>query len=261
MSLTFAKLLEYLGVQELKDALREINESQPGTRPELAKRVYTKWLTYNRKVEDLLDFLDDETLSTICYDYNLGDEGNCETLKRRIKRDLNSNKPKSEKQENVESKKEITTNQRKYLTVGGIIAAVIVATTIASNFTTIIDFVEKRTDNQTNKPSIITSVNQSGGITADQVIINQKAPSRQLDEKFISELEKHLPSKDKSLIIVTVVGDSESLEFALEIKDYLESKGWFTERIDHTLFIRPVKGVDFSIRDDGGLTITVGSNS
>ena len=95
MGLTFAKLLEYFGVQELKDVLREINELQTGTRPELAKRVYSKWLTYNRKVDDLLDFLDDDTLKTICYDYNENHKGDTSLLKRRIKKLLKPNLSKT----------------------------------------------------------------------------------------------------------------------------------------------------------------------
>ena len=157
MGITFAKLLEYFGVTELKDVLREINELQTGTRPELAKRVYNKWLTYNRKVEDLLDFLNDGTLETICYDYHLGGEGNRETLKRRIKNDLKGNKPKPQNQVNLEPKKSIQTNQRKYLTVGGIIAGILILTTIVANLTTIIDWIEKQS-NEKNLPEKIPHV-------------------------------------------------------------------------------------------------------
>lgn len=102
MTLTFARLLEYFGVKELQDVLREINEPRTGKRPELAKRVHTKWLTYNRTVEDLLDFLDNEMLATICYDHKLGDRGNRETLKRRIKKELKGiNKQKQQNSDDM----------------------------------------------------------------------------------------------------------------------------------------------------------------
>lgn len=105
MGLTFVKLLGYFGVPELKDALRDINEIQTGTRLELAKRVHATWLTYNRKVEDLLDFLDVDVLTDICYDYQLGHKGNYETLKRRIKKELEKINPKPYNPETTETKK------------------------------------------------------------------------------------------------------------------------------------------------------------
>lgn len=125
MGITFVRILSYFGVDELRDALREIGEIQTGTRPELTKRVYTKWVTYNRKIEDLLDLLDKGTLADMCYDHNLDDKGSVDVLKKRITKDL---------------KKSI--HRRKYLTIGGIVGALVVLTTLGANITTISDHFE-----------------------------------------------------------------------------------------------------------------------
>ncbi len=131
MGITFTRILSYFGVDDLKDALREIGEIQTGTRQELAKRVYSKWVTYNRKVEDLLDFLDKDTLADMCYDHNLDDKGSIEILKRRIINDLKR-----------------STKQRRYLTIGGgIIGAIIIITTVGANLTSITTFVEDHFSN------------------------------------------------------------------------------------------------------------------
>jgi hypothetical protein len=130
MGITFARILEYFGVIELKNALRDINLVQIGTRPELEQRVYTNWLSHNRKVEDLLDYLDRGILVDMCRDHNLDDKGSIEVLKKRIKKDLKKSSPK-----------------RKYLTIGGIIGAIIIITTVGANLTNITTFVEDHFSN------------------------------------------------------------------------------------------------------------------
>lgn len=116
-------------------------------------------------------------------------------------------------------------------------------------------------DSPGTKIETVTSINQSGGITAGEVIINTGPQPRYLDELFIKELDKLLPSdKEKEIKIFSVLGDAESFQFASEIMNHLESEGWKVDGINQAVFSKPITGVQVTHESDGGATIRVGSN-
>jgi len=109
-----------------------------------------------------------------------------------------------------------------------------------------------------NSPESVVSVNQTGGITAHTV--NVEPTARHVDEKFIDQLNQYLPKdKEKTIKIEAVLGDQETFQFATEIKDYLESRGWKIEGVDLSVFRKPIFGINITPETDGSITITVGS--
>lgn len=187
MGITFLRILEYFGVEELKNALRDINVGLTGTRPELAQRVYENWLSHNRKVEDLLDYLDRNILADMCQDHNLDYKGNSEVLKRRIKKDLKKSSPR-----------------RKYLTIGGIISAVIVLIALGANVTTILDHFDGKSSAGViarENNAVIQSNGQAGGITAGQVIINNNVEDNAILKNYTSIKTSSVKSTDYAIPI------------------------------------------------------------
>lgn len=112
MSLSTKKLLlDYFTVEDLKDALSDINEKVSGTKEELIKRLTRTWKEHNRDNYELLEFLDDTSLQMICYYYNLdATPASINTYIRRIKNSdlLNQNSRKLKNQNNrIKSQKDI----------------------------------------------------------------------------------------------------------------------------------------------------------
>lgn len=105
MSLPTRKLLlDYFTVEDLKDALADINERISGTKEQLISRLSKTWKEHNRNHYELLEFLDETSLQMICYYYNLDPiPTNDSTYIRRIKKagllDKNSRKVRNLKQE------------------------------------------------------------------------------------------------------------------------------------------------------------------
>ena len=110
------------------------------------------------------------------------------------------------------------------------------------------------------QPTInVTSNNQSGGITANQVNIG--SVPRNLDENFKRQLLEALTIKSEKIDIASVMGDSESFRFANQINDFLKSQGYINvEGVSQAVYSKPVIG-QFIDRDKIGVKITIGSKS
>jgi hypothetical protein len=68
----------------------------------------------------------------------------------------------------------------------------------------------------------VTSIGQSGGITAG--IVNVGPQPRRLDEGLKTQLAQLLPNKTREVKIQAILGDSEAIVFATQIKNYLNSR-------------------------------------
>lgn len=105
----------------------------------------------------------------------------------------------------------------------------------------------------------VTSNNQSGGITANQVNIG--SIPRNLDVNTERQLLSFLNSKNERIDINSVMGDAESFQFANQINDFLKSQGFTkVDGVSQSVFTKPVVG-QFMNRDSSGVKILIGSNS
>ena len=79
-------LNRYFGVEELKKPLEDISFPVGGTKNERVTRIVENWNAYNRDWYDLLDYLEWDTLSLICEDFNISysEYNKEETLCRKI---------------------------------------------------------------------------------------------------------------------------------------------------------------------------------
>lgn len=96
--------------------------------------------------------------------------------------------------------------------------------------------------NDDNEPNVsVTSYNQQGGITANQVTFGNQA-------RWLSpELKQQLDSlsqinKNKEITIDAILGDGEAFRFASEVKQYLVSKGWNVNGVNQVVWGEPVFG-------------------
>lgn len=104
----------------------------------------------------------------------------------------------------------------------------------------------------------VTSNNQNGGITANQVNIG--SIPRNLDMNTQRQLQLFLSVKDEKIDINSVMGDAESFQFANQINDYLKSQGFTkVDGVSQSVFTKPVIG-QFMKRDNSGVKILIGSN-
>lgn len=99
--------------------------------------------------------------------------------------------------------------------------------------------IEEKSVNDKEAKTNITSVNQSGGITAQTVNIGPQP--RHLDTGTASNLESLL-SKDKKITITAVLGDGEAFQFASEIVNYLKSRGYTVDGVNQSVYSQPVMG-------------------
>jgi hypothetical protein len=103
----------------------------------------------------------------------------------------------------------------------------------------------------------VTSNNQLGGITANQVNIGSQP--RKLDISTANQLVNYIPNKDEKIDLTCIMGDAESFQFATQIKDFLLSIGYKNVNgVSQALFNQPVKG-QFMDRDSSGVKIVIGS--
>jgi hypothetical protein len=89
--------------------------------------------------------------------------------------------------------------------------------------------------------SNVTSYNQSGGITAQQVNIEQ--PRRHVDDRLKVKMLNELP-RDKPVEVVTVMGDTEAHAFAEEMLQFLKTSGFDASGVTQAIFAEPVRGID-----------------
>lgn len=101
----------------------------------------------------------------------------------------------------------------------------------------------------------ITSINQSGGITAHTVNVGPQP--RRLDAGTASNLE-NLLSKDKKIMITAVLGDGEAFQFASEILNHLKSRGYTVDGVNQAVYSQPVMG-QIVQSTAGGFDIIIGT--
>lgn len=88
----------------------------------------------------------------------------------------------------------------------------------------------------------VSSVNQQGGITANEVIFNQGNPQRKLNSFLESQMLMELnDQKDKTIEVECILGDGEGFIFATEIKKFLEGEG-FKVSLSQSIFSQPISG-------------------
>jgi len=105
----------------------------------------------------------------------------------------------------------------------------------------------------------VTSNNQNGGITANQVNIG--SIPRNLDLNTQRQLLSFLNSKNERIDINSVMGDAESFQFANQINDFLKAQGFTkVDGVSQSVFTKPVVG-QFMNRDSSGVKILIGSNT
>jgi Tfp pilus assembly protein PilN len=86
--------------------------------------------------------------------------------------------------------------------------------------------------------------------------LEQQAASRQMNAKLLSQLQRMLPDKTKTVTVTSVMGDGEAFGFATQIKDALVKQGYDINGVNQTVFSRPIMGQVF---DSDTLTITIGT--
>ena len=100
-------------------------------------------------------------------------------------------------------------------------------------------------DNKTN----ITSINQTGGITAHTVNLGPTA--RQMSDQLGQQLKQHIPT-DKKVTVTAVLGDGEAFGFANQILQWMKSNGYRdVAGVDQSVFTQPVSGQNINAKPDG----------
>ena len=116
-------------------------------------------------------------------------------------------------------------------------------------------------DNNHNSNIInVTSFNQKGGITANQVNIGIKR-DRHINEILKRELRSHLQEKDQIIEISAIINDPEAFQFADEIKIFLEQEDYRVKGVHSTMYARPPIGNIIEARNQGGIKIIIGVNT
>ena len=104
----------------------------------------------------------------------------------------------------------------------------------------------------------VTSNNQIGGITANQVNIGPSA--RKLDLTLTNQLLNFIQDKNSNIDVTSVLGDPEAFQFATSIKNFLTTQGYKNVNgVNQALFSQPVVG-QFLNSDSSGIKILIGSN-
>jgi hypothetical protein len=111
--------------------------------------------------------------------------------------------------------------------------------------------------NSNNSAVNVTSNNQSGGITANQVNIG--AIPRNLDDKTQNQLLTIIKKKDEPIDISSVMGDAEAFRYANQINDFLKTQGYSkVDGVSQAIFSKPIIG-QFIEKDSIGVKIIIGA--
>lgn len=109
-------------------------------------------------------------------------------------------------------------------------------------------------ETKSNQTFVVTSHQQSGGITAG--VVNVGPQQRSLDSTRMTQLNKLLTDKSKEVTVTCVLGDSESYKYAIQIKEYLLGQGFSVRGVNQAVFRSPKFGQMF---DPETVTITIGT--
>lgn len=259
-------LLEYFAKEQVQDALRDIGELTTGTKEELVNNLVANWKSYNRDNYELLDFLDGDALQMICYHYNLdASDATEDTYIRRIRKAellegsssrkitrtetprppapefsrpiILPNSPSPPRRNSSGNDDDSSKKRTNWTKIGAILTGIAIAVTVllyvlGSNPTQNNQITNSSGAIQNNVPSHTVSVNQSGGITANQVIINNPTinnvpPQRHITSEIIDYLTANLPAnKNETILVSSMEGDPEGFQFSNEIVNYLQTNGW-----------------------------------
>lgn len=106
----------------------------------------------------------------------------------------------------------------------------------------------KKMDNKKrDSPNVVnvTSYNQSGGITANQVNIGSQP--RVLNVEAQNQLLQILSGKKSQTIsVVSVMGDGEAFSYATQIKNYLIKEGYTVSGVDQAVYTQPIMGQQYN---------------
>jgi len=103
----------------------------------------------------------------------------------------------------------------------------------------------------------ITSHNQQGGITANEVSISTPPP-RHVNDEFIKNLKQRLPGKNETIKIYAIANHPEAFHFASEIRDLLINMGYGDVSFSSLVTPAPYVGNVVESRKGGGINITIG---
>ena len=116
----------------------------------------------------------------------------------------------------------------------------------------------------TTEQHIITTNNQSGGITAHTVNIgvDEERHVTEIDKQKLNSELKPFAKGAAKILIIYLLDDSESKKFAMQIRKYLYSEGWGIPKLISNIGDAPPKG-EFNVHppltdDDVVVQITVG---
>jgi len=139
MSLTIWRLLEYFSVDYMKFALSMINEPQTGDRSVLTERLVMEWFEHGKSLQVLLGILERPILANICQDYNIDHHGKKEFLIRRLKKELDGDRPSKPKSKEKETSHQLFSmphSRRDWSKIGAIISAIGVVIALVAIFFT-----------------------------------------------------------------------------------------------------------------------------
>jgi hypothetical protein len=119
---------------------------------------------------------------------------------------------------------------------------------------------EQKIDSVKPQPIVnITSTNQSGGITAQNVNIGVKPQQRALNFALKKQLFEFLTDKNEIIDISSVAGDSEAYKFSLETVDFLKRNGYSNVNgVNQAFFSPPIIGQSIQRRNNQ-VYISIGS--
>jgi hypothetical protein len=100
----------------------------------------------------------------------------------------------------------------------------------------------------------VTSNNQSGGITAGQVIVGR--PGRQLEESHRRDLARVL-RKERFTVVRAIMGDAEAFQFAQQILAFLQEEGYSNPGVVTYLMGHAI-GQQIQTDENGQIEILIG---
>jgi hypothetical protein len=109
-------------------------------------------------------------------------------------------------------------------------------------------------ESEPNQTFVVTSHNQTGGITAG--LVNIGPPQRKLGPRGQAVWNQILTDKTKTVTVVAVLGDGEAFSYATQIKKYLIAQGYSVKGVDQAVYAVPISGQQF---DPKTWTIIIGS--
>lgn len=111
----------------------------------------------------------------------------------------------------------------------------------------------------TQSPINISSTNQTGGITAQNVHISSMKPQRKLNDVVKLEIINRLPVKNEIIRIYSAMGDREATNLGQQIKDFLLENGYtMVQGVDYAALDINVTQIEF-YRNNSVVEIYVGS--